>query len=387
MKFADVIKYEGDNKTLIWKSDCEDFNKYSQLIVHESQEAVFIKDGIAQDLFGPGRYTLDTQNLPLLTKALNKVFTGGDNPFHCEVYFINKTEQMAIKWGTPEQFYFNEEISGMEVPFLIGARGEMSIRVENSRQLLVKLLGTEVIFSQQKMMEYFLGLVVTKVTAVTARTMRQQKMSIFTVDEYLIELSECLKPYIEEDFHDYGIKVEKFVITSIKKPENDEQYKKYKNLKFGRALDINVAQLEQQIKNVQAQGDVEREILESQGMATKRHLEGYTYQQERGFNVAEMAASNEGVGQYSNLGIGLGMMTGLGSSIGNNVGVMVNGAMDTFNANSNLCVACNRKLPEGAIFCMYCGNKIIAKRYCKNCNSELLEDSVFCMKCGTKVDN
>ena len=88
---VEIIKYEGDNTTFVWKSPVEDFNTGSQLIVHESQEAIFFMNGQALDLFGPGRHTLSTQNIPLLGKLLN-LPTGGKTPFHCEVYFINKTE-------------------------------------------------------------------------------------------------------------------------------------------------------------------------------------------------------------------------------------------------------------------------------------------------------
>src|SRR5690554_5878815 len=94
-----VVKYEGDNNTFIWKSPIEDFNTGTQLIVHESQEAIFFMDGQALDLFGPGRHTLETQNIPLIRKFLNRS-TNDVTPFHSEVYFINKTEQMPIKWGT-----------------------------------------------------------------------------------------------------------------------------------------------------------------------------------------------------------------------------------------------------------------------------------------------
>ncbi|MBQ1685491.1 MAG: SPFH domain-containing protein, partial [Clostridia bacterium] len=84
---ASIIKYEGDNSTFIWKHPIEDFNYGSQLIVHESQEAVFFRDGMALDLFGPGRYTLETQQLPMLEK-LYKLPTDNDGTFHTEVYFI-----------------------------------------------------------------------------------------------------------------------------------------------------------------------------------------------------------------------------------------------------------------------------------------------------------
>lgn len=97
MALVDIIKYEGDNSTFVWKHPCEDFNSLTQLIVHESQEAVFFMNGQALDLFGAGRYTLETQNIPKLGKLLNRT-TSDNTPFHCEVYFINKTVQMAMKY-------------------------------------------------------------------------------------------------------------------------------------------------------------------------------------------------------------------------------------------------------------------------------------------------
>ena len=86
MQVADVIKYEGDNSTFVWKHPLEDFNSMTQLIVHESQEAVFMMNGEMLDEFGPGRFTLETQNTPKIGKYLNRT-TGDIKPFHCEVYF------------------------------------------------------------------------------------------------------------------------------------------------------------------------------------------------------------------------------------------------------------------------------------------------------------
>lgn len=80
-QIAQIIKYEGDNSTFVWKHPDEDFNSLTQLIVHESQEAVFFMNGQALDLFGPGRYTLETQNIPKLGKLLNRA-TGDQTPFH-----------------------------------------------------------------------------------------------------------------------------------------------------------------------------------------------------------------------------------------------------------------------------------------------------------------
>ncbi len=90
-----VIEYEGDNDTFIWKHPIEDFNLGSQLIVHESQEAVFFRDGQMLDRFSAGRHTLVTANLPLLGRIVS-LAVNTDSPFPCEVYFINKTVQMGV---------------------------------------------------------------------------------------------------------------------------------------------------------------------------------------------------------------------------------------------------------------------------------------------------
>ena len=120
----DIIKYEGDNTTFIWKHPREDFNIGSQLIVHESQEAILFMNGQALDLFGAGRHTLTTYNIPILGGILNRL-TDDVSPFHCEVYFINKTEQMAIRWGTDSKVEYMDPTYGF--PIQIGASGEMNL--------------------------------------------------------------------------------------------------------------------------------------------------------------------------------------------------------------------------------------------------------------------
>ena len=108
MSLVDVIKYEGDNQTFVWKHPREDFNTGSQLIVHESQEAIFFLNGQALDSFLPGRYELETQNIPLLNKIIN-IPSGGESPFHAEVYFINLVEQMGILSSNPLRYQQSAE--------------------------------------------------------------------------------------------------------------------------------------------------------------------------------------------------------------------------------------------------------------------------------------
>src|SRR5574344_285797 len=179
-QIADVIKYEGDNSTFIWKHPSEDFNSLTQLIVHESQEAILFMNGQALDLFGPGRYTLETQNIPKLGKLLNRT-TGGETPFHCEVYFINKTEQMAIKWGTDSKVQYIDPT--FNFPLSIGANGEMSLSVGDSRKLVVKIVGTERCLDRTQLVTYLRAFLMTKVKTYIAQEMKSEKINIFEVDE------------------------------------------------------------------------------------------------------------------------------------------------------------------------------------------------------------
>lgn len=327
-KIADIIKYEGDNTTFIWKHPCEDFNSLTQLIVHESQEAIFMMNGQALDLFGAGRYTLETQNIPKIGKALNRA-TDGQTPFHCEVYFINRTEQMAIKWGTDSKVQFMEPTYNF--PISIGASGEMSLRAEDSRKLLLKLVGTENFLGQENLTRYFRAFLMTKVKSYLAQVIREQEISVFEIDERLNEISSALLKMLQPDFADYGIALERFFITTIVKPDGEASYEKFKSLHFRQYADIAEAKLRQQTAVIDAETQAQRTVIESQAMATKRAQEGYTYQQERGFDVAQDVAQNEAVGQFTNMGVGFGTMAGVGGAVGGVVGSAVNNAFESAN--------------------------------------------------------
>ena len=329
MKIADIIKYEGDNSTFIWKHPCEDFNYLTQLIVHESQEAIFFMNGQALDMFGAGRYTLETQNIPLIGKVLNKA-TDDKTPFHCEVYFINKTEQMNIKWGTDSRVQYIEPTYGF--PLSIGASGEMSLRAEDSRKLLLKLVGTESYLGQQQLTNYFRSFLITRVKTYIAQVMKTNSINIFEIDENLTMFSNAIKNLLVGDFAVYGVALEQFFVTTILKPDGDRQYEKFKELHFRQYADIAEAKLRQQTEIINAETEAQKTVIDSKAQATKRAQEGYTYQQERGFDVAEKVAQNEAVGEFTNMGVGFGTMAGVGGAVGGMVGGMMNDAMNSATA-------------------------------------------------------
>lgn len=389
-QIAEIIKYEGDNSTFIWKHPCEDFNSLTQLIVHENQEAIFFMNGQALDLFGAGRYTLETQNIPKIGKLLNRT-TGDQTPFHCEVYFINKTEQMSIKWGTDSKVQYIEPTYGF--PISIGASGEMSLRAEDSRKLLLKLVGTESFLGQQKLVGFFRSFLMTRVKTYIAQVMKSSAINIFEIDEHLTEFSDAIKRLLTGDFADYGVSLERFFVTNIAKPDGDRQYEKFKELHFRQYADIAEAKLRQQTEIINAETEAQKTVIDSKAQATKRAQEGYTYQQERGFDVAEKVAQNEAVGEFTNMGVGFGTMAGVGGAVGGMVGGMMNDAVSsamnppapsTVNADS-FCENCGAKLNNGAAFCEECGAPVAQPNdVCKNCGYKFERPGKFCPKCGTK---
>jgi membrane protease subunit (stomatin/prohibitin family) len=358
-----VIKYEGDNTTFVWKHPCEDFFTGTQLIVHESQEALFYMNGEALDLFKAGRHMLETQNLPLVSKWFKKE-TGNRTPFHCEVYFINKTEQMAIKWGTSDKVEYLDPL--YKFPLKIGASGEMFLRAENSRKLLGKVVGTENTLTQQSLTQKFRGFLMLHLKTYLSRLMREKEINIFQVDEHLTEMSDYLKEKLSPEFDDYGICLERFLLTTIVKPEEDKTYIQFRDLhsqQFKSTFANQQVMFDTQRKTLEAQGrqsvglidqdtESKRMMMEAEALAYKRRIEGYTYQDERSFDVSQKLAGNEAVAPMANMGIGLGMMAGVGSVMGTTVGGMVSQSMGAVNppqANETVSGNQNPQLPQDDI--------------------------------------
>ena len=295
---ASIIMYEGDNSTFVWKHPCEDFNSMTQLIVHESQEALFMLNGQALDLFGPGRYTLETQNIPKIGKLLNRT-TGGETPFHAEVYFINKTEQMAIKWGTPDKVRFIDPLTG--VPLELGASGEMSLAVADSRKLLVKLVGTMrgVAWEDgpgftKSLRDSFRPLIISTVKGNLGTIIKDNAIDILEVDEKLDLISEVLGKKIRAGFEDYGLVIPTFFVTHVVLPEEDPNFKRIRDL-HTIVLQTRVIQAEATVKTVQAQSEAQYRTAQEQSKAAieAAHREAELQKQTTEVEVAKKEAERK----------------------------------------------------------------------------------------------
>ena len=275
---ASIVKYEGDADTLVWKHPVEDFNYGSQLIVHESQEAIFFKNGQAFDTFGAGRYTLETQQLPLLER-LYPLPTDTESTFHSEIYYINLATVMAVKWGTDSKVRLFDSASGLHIE--IGASGEFNIHVVNSRKLLTKLVGTTSNLNQNQLIGtdgkgYFRAMIMAQVKSYLAQAIKESNINILEIDERIIELSNALREKLNVYLLDYGLEITEFFISRVLTPDDDPNFRKMKEqyaeqYLFVRQEQIRKSEAEaaQQRKAVEAQTAAQMKIIEAQGEAQR----------------------------------------------------------------------------------------------------------------------
>ena len=383
MKIFDVIKYEGPNNVFVWKFQGEDFNTLSQLIVHESQEAIFFKDGQALDIFGPGRYTLHSQNIPLIRRLINLPFSGV-SPFHCEVYFINKVVSMDVKWGTPSPMPIQDAVYKIIIP--IRSYGQFAIRVSDSKKLLRTLVGTINQFDQDTLNRYFKGILITNIKDYIATQLIQKQISFLDIQSHLKSISGGIALQLQDEFDKYGLELVNFYVSNIVPVENDPSYMQLKNALAKKA---------------------EMSVM------------GYNYQQERTFDVLDKAAANEGSGSgLMNAGIGLGMGAGVGGLMFNSMGNAVQNVnpMEVQPSEKKMvkCLSCGSEVLAGSKFCPECGAKIeeikedeikcpncgkIVKKgkfcaecgykfikTCPKCGAEIQNGAKFCFECGTKLE-
>lgn len=257
MALVDVIKYDGTPNVFAWKYPNSELGTWTQLIVNETQEAVLYKGGQSLDLFGAGRHTLDTANIPILSKLINLPF-GGKSPFSAEVWFINKVNALDIKWGTPTPIQIQDPKYNVFIP--LRAFGQFGIKIQDSKMFLNKLVGTLPTFNADDILKYFRGVYLTKVKDDLSGYLIKKRISVLEINAYINEISENLKERISPTFEEYGIELVNFYVNDISVPENDESVKKLKTALSKKA---------------------EMDIV------------GYNYTQERSFDTLEGAAKNE----------------------------------------------------------------------------------------------
>lgn len=216
-EFVDIIEWtDSSNDTMVWR-----FPRYqneikmgAKLTVRESQVAVFVNEGQMADEYKPGMYTLETQNMPLMTTLKGWKF-GFNSPFKAEVYFINTKQFTNQKWGTKNPIMLRDAEFG---PIRIRAFGNYAIRIVDAKLFLKEIAGTDAHFTTEEITEQLRNLVITRFTDAIA----ESKIPVLDMASNYDEMSKLIGDKINPEFKEMGIEVTKLLIENISLPPEVE---------------------------------------------------------------------------------------------------------------------------------------------------------------------
>lgn len=348
MAIIDRIKYDGPTggaPWLVYKCPSDKYVLGSQLIVNQGQEAIFFSGGEALDVFGPGTHTLKSGNLPLLNALVDLPF-GGKTPFTAEVYFVNKTASLDLKWGTSTPIPLEDP--KYKIILNVGARGQYGITIDDSRMFVTRVIGAVpggTVNNQVRVLKYFNGLINMHVKTVVSQQLIKKGLSFLEVSQFLPEISSVLQEKVSSEFARYGIKVMSLFCESI--APGQQEYAKLRQYKEELALGSEF------------------------------------YQQRRSFDIMEKLADNQSSGGMANAGIGIGMGLGALQQFGG-VFAGVGQNMSKGNTNTVSCPKCGTQNPQASRFCSACGTALGLRR-CPTCSADVPAGSKFCNNCGTPL--
>jgi membrane protease subunit (stomatin/prohibitin family) len=316
------------------ESGSGEFRLGSQLVVREAQQAVFVRDGKALDTFGPGRHTVSTNNIPLLTALIGLPF-GGDSPFTAEVYFVAMREFLDLKWGTPQPLVYRDTDFGM---IRLRAHGTYSIRVENPQLFVNQIVGTRGSYSVNDLDEYLRSIIINQFNDLLGETHK----SILDIQGITLELASTAQNALSTSFGQLGLRLVAFQIGGIIPPD-----------------------------------EVVKKIDERSGMAAVGDLGAYT--QFQAAQAMRDAAQNEGAaGGAAGTGVGFGAGMAMGQMMGQAMNQASGGQEKQSSPGKNqagqgtpaaasgstesdgqaFCTQCGKPLPVGAKFCPNCGTAV-----------------------------
>lgn len=341
-QFIEVIEWlDNTGDTMLYRFPVvgQEIKNGAQLIVRESQAAVFVFEGQVADVFGPGRYTIDGGNTPILSK-LGAWKYGFNSPMKSEVYFVNTKQFTDMKWGTSNPVMLRDADFGI---VRLRSFGAYSLRVADPSEFIKQIAGTNAQFQTEDIDVQLKRSIVTEFSD----ALGELKIPALDLAAQYKEMGEAIRAKINEDFSGYGLEVTKFYIENISLPPEVEA-----------AMDKRAS--------MGALGDAQK------------------YMQFQAADALRDAAQNEGGG--AGLGAGLGAGFAVGGQMANAFGAgpqAGQGGGGGTAAATVACPSCGKQNAAGAKFCADCGGKMeIAKVPCVKCGAELREGAKFCSECG-----
>jgi membrane protease subunit (stomatin/prohibitin family) len=233
----------------------------AQLIVQEAQSAVFYRDGKALDIFGPGRHTLTTANIPFLTKFLSLPF-GFNSPFQAQVYYVSMKKFIDLKWGTKSPINFRDA----ELTFVqLRASGKFSMRVKDPQMFINEIVGTQGKYTTAEIEDYLRDSIVSRLNTVLGKNLK----TVFDLGQFYPQIEEGIKAEVTDFFNSMGIELTDLIIIGIVPPD-----------------------------------EVQEKINERSSMGALGNLD--QYMKFKTAQAMEKAAENPGGGGTAGLGVGLG---------------------------------------------------------------------------------
>lgn len=359
----------------IWKQMSSEFvfayrfpetnlSNYTQLIVYESQEALLFSKGQLMGKFGPGKHTLDTENIPFLRNFF-KIPFGGKNPFTAEVWIVNKLYPANLEWAVKNMPVHDADYQTM-LP--LQAKGQYGLYVEDSEKFLLKMVGTKDLFTASDMLSQAYGEFASKSKSAIIQFMTNQQIGYKSVSAHLDALSEYIKSNLLSFWKEYGLSMTKFYVNEIS------------------------------IDTSSPEGQKVAAALASQASMS---ITGHSWQQEQMFDVANNAVDQIGNSSGNGLIAGLMAMNMMGGTMSGGGLMQPHNNQPTFGANQGgmqgnqggtgyrpasvrevYCANCSKKHLSSERFCPHCGSEY---NPCPRCGADNSKSSRRCVSCGASL--
>jgi membrane protease subunit (stomatin/prohibitin family) len=309
----------------------------AQLTVRESQAAVFFYKGKAYDAFGPGRHTLKTANIPVLTKIISLPW-GMTSPLRAEIYFANLKIFANLTWGTRDPVAFRDSELGL---IRLRAFGVFNIRILQPVLFINSLVGTQGVYTTGEISEYLNRVIVSRFNDFLGEKID----TIFNLPARYNELSDGLKDMLAKDFNQFGLGLTSLYINSITPPPEVQKAIDDKS-KLGVFDDLN-------------------KLLKMKAAM-----------------ALENAALNQGeAGSAMGMGMGFMMPAMFADAFRPSAMPQATPTAEVFH-----CPDCQQTIPKEARFCPACGHQILVFQQCPHCGENLPTKAKFCIQCGKEVE-
>lgn len=353
-QFIEVIEWTEENSNrMVYRFPVQDkeIKMGAQLTVRPSQIAVFVNEGQIADIFEPGRHTLETQNMPVLTKLKSWKY-GFDSPFKAEVYFVSTKQFTNMKWGTQNPVMMRDPEFGR---IRVRALGLYAFKVNDAATFLKEIFGTSGDFTTDGIASHLRSVIVGKLSDLFA----ESNIPVMDFTSQLDELAQIGRDKLQATFNHIGFELTQFVIENISMPE---------------------------------------EVMKAMDERAKMSMLGVNdYSTYKTLDAVGKAAENPS-GGMAGAGVGLGAGAALGNMMASNMEkktVVCKHCQSSMNENSKFCpncgkpsvematcISCSQPIPMHSKFCAHCGSK--QEKVCSNCQEPVT--GKFCQSCGTKVE-